>query len=191
MQDAEVDDRVHLHADVVPGDDVLRRHVQHDRAQADPHHAVDGPGHQRQPRALGRFQEVAQTEDDGPLVLVQDLDGEEQPEDEHDGDDHPRLHQAPFRTRSVSPSTEVTVTWSPGPTGASATPRQRSPSTRTQPSGASGVSATPCCPTRPLSPVTGTRRWAWITRRTSRMVPAAITAAAGSGVAGGMRTPGS
>ena len=50
---AEVDDRVHLHADVVAGDHVLGRHVEDDGAQADPHHAVDGPGHDDEARALG------------------------------------------------------------------------------------------------------------------------------------------
>ena len=36
--DAEVDDRVDLHRDVVARDDVLRRHVVHHRAQAHAHH---------------------------------------------------------------------------------------------------------------------------------------------------------
>ena len=79
----EVDDRVHLHGDVVAGDHVLGRHVEDDRAQAHPHHAVDGPGHDDEPGALGLRQHLAEPEDDAALVLVQDLDRQQQPE--HDG----------------------------------------------------------------------------------------------------------
>src|SRR3989442_1760429 len=68
----EVDDRVHLHGDVVPGDHVLGGDVQDHGAQAHAHHAVDGPGHDDQTRALGQGQQLAQTEDHGPLVLVED-----------------------------------------------------------------------------------------------------------------------
>ena len=53
---AEVDDRVHLHRDVVARDDVLRRHVVDDRAQADAHDAVDRrgrPGSRPAPSAAG------------------------------------------------------------------------------------------------------------------------------------------
>ena len=41
IDDAEIDNGVHLYRDVIAGDDVLRRHIHDDRAQAHPHHSVD------------------------------------------------------------------------------------------------------------------------------------------------------
>ena len=49
---AEIDDRIHLHRDVVARDDVLRRHVVDDGAQADAHDAIDRPEDQDDARAL-------------------------------------------------------------------------------------------------------------------------------------------
>ena len=43
VDDAEVDHRVDLDRDVVAGDHVLRRHVEHHGAQGDPHHPVERP----------------------------------------------------------------------------------------------------------------------------------------------------
>ena len=52
LHHAEVDDRVDLHRHVVARDDVLRRHVEHDRPQADAHHPVDRAEDEDQARAL-------------------------------------------------------------------------------------------------------------------------------------------
>src|SRR5207245_4294756 len=170
-----------LQADVVLGDDVLGRHVQHDRAQAHPRHAVDRPGDQDEPRPLGGGQELSQAEDDPPLVLVEDLHREKDPEDD-DEDDDARSHHGSFRTLSVRPLTAATVTVCPAGTGESATARHLSPWTSTQPCGSRGVSATPVSPTMAEAPVRVGRRWAWRTRRTRSIVPTATTAAAGSSV---------
>src|SRR5262249_7821782 len=160
---AEVDHRVDLDADVVPRDDVLRRDVEHDRAQADPDHAVDRERDEHEAGTLGLRQQGAQPEDHAALVLVEDLHREEDPE-KHDEDDVSAFHYAPFRTFSVRRSMAVTVTVSPVATGPSARACQRSPKTRTHPSGARSVSATPFFPIKAMSPVTG-RRWrALITR---------------------------
>ena len=78
---AEVDDRVHLHADVVARDHVLGRHVEHDRAQAHAHHAVDGPGHDDEARApWAAGSSLPSRKIDAALVLVQDLHRQQQPE---------------------------------------------------------------------------------------------------------------
>ncbi len=84
IHDAEVDDRVHLHRHVVARDDVLRRHVHDDRAQADAHHPVDRREDQDDAGPLRLRQQLAEAEDDAALVLVQDLDRAEQVE--HDDD---------------------------------------------------------------------------------------------------------
>ena len=52
VHDPEVDDRVHLHRDVVPRDDVLGRHVHDDGAQGHPDHAVEGLEDEDEARAL-------------------------------------------------------------------------------------------------------------------------------------------
>ena len=80
IHDPEVDDGVDLHRHVVAGDDVLRRHVHDDRAQADAHHAVDRREHEDDAGPLRLRQQLAEPEDDGALVLVQDLDRTEQVE---------------------------------------------------------------------------------------------------------------
>ena len=77
---AEVDDRVDLHRHVVARDDVLRRHVHDDRAQADADHAIDRREDEDDARALRLRQQLAEPEDDAALVLVQDLDRAEQVE---------------------------------------------------------------------------------------------------------------
>ena len=150
----EVDDRVHLHAHVVAGDHVLGRHVEHDRAQADAHHAVDGPGHDDEPRALGLRQQLAEAEDDAALVLVQDLHREQQPEHDEPSDDDYRPHHAPFRTRSVRPSTPIDGhRLAARPPAPSATPRQRSPCTQHPALGREvGRRPPPRCPIRPSAP---------------------------------------
>src|SRR5439155_16965212 len=159
VYDAEVDDGVDLQADVVLGDDVLGRHVQHHRAQADTRHPVDGPGDEDESGPLGLGQKLPEAEDDPPLVLVEDLHREKDPEDDDENDDA-RSHHGSFRTLSVRPSTAATVTVCPAGTGESATARHRSPWTCTQPCGSSGVAATPISPTMADAPVRGGRRWA-------------------------------
>ena len=52
IDDAEIDDGVHLHRNVVARDDVLRRHVQHDHAQVDLDHALDDRNHEDDARSL-------------------------------------------------------------------------------------------------------------------------------------------
>ena len=68
IHDAEVDDRVHLHRHVVARDDVLRRHVEDDRAQADAHHAVDRREDEDDPRPFGLREQLAQAEDHAAFV---------------------------------------------------------------------------------------------------------------------------
>src|SRR5208337_4043724 len=77
--------RVHLQGDVVAGDDVLGRNLEHLLAQREAHHLVDGPENQDDARPLWRSQNAAQTENHSALILLQDLDGVEQVED-NDGD---------------------------------------------------------------------------------------------------------
>ena len=52
VHDAEVDDRVDLHRDVVPRDDVLRRHVVDDGAQRHPDHRLERPEDEDEPGPL-------------------------------------------------------------------------------------------------------------------------------------------
>ena len=53
VDDAEVDDGVHLDRDVVARDALLARHVHRHRAQVDLHHAVDDRQEDEQARSLG------------------------------------------------------------------------------------------------------------------------------------------
>ena len=77
VEDAEVDDGVHLHRHVVPGDDVLAGHVHRHHAQVDLHHAVHERQDEEQPRPAGAHQ-TAQAEDHAALVFLDDLDRQEE-----------------------------------------------------------------------------------------------------------------
>ncbi|MDT4840305.1 hypothetical protein FQZ97_741240 [compost metagenome] len=74
VQYTEIDHRVDLHRDVVAGDHVLRRYVQHHGAQVHPHHLLDGRDDQHQPRSLDP-PEAPELEHHPSLVLAQDADG--------------------------------------------------------------------------------------------------------------------
>ena len=71
---AEVDHRVDLDRDVVPGNYVLGRHVHDDDAQVDPLHLLNDRDHDDQPGSLD-LPEAAELKDHAALVLAQDLDG--------------------------------------------------------------------------------------------------------------------
>src|SRR5208283_4034378 len=85
----ERDHRVHFQGNVVAGDDVLGRNLEHLLAQREAHYLVDGPENQDDTRPLGRPQDAAQTENHTALILLQDLDGVEKVEnDNHDHNQH-------------------------------------------------------------------------------------------------------
>src|SRR5215208_804519 len=87
LHDAEVDDRVHLHGDVVAGDDVLRRHLLRRDAHVDDDHPVDERDDPLEPGAADAG-EPPEAEHDALLVLVHDPDAGQEPEDdEGDGDE--------------------------------------------------------------------------------------------------------
>src|SRR3989442_3056362 len=87
VDDQEIDDGVDLDRDVVVGDDLLRRHLEGDRAQIDLDQAVDAEGDdQAQPRALQR-QQAAQPEEDAAFVLVDDPDRRAQTDQDDENDD--------------------------------------------------------------------------------------------------------
>ena len=85
---SEVHDRIHLHRDVVPRNDVLRGDVQRDRSQADAHHFVHRPEDPDQPRALGLVHQTPQPEDDRPFVFLDDVDRAQQIEYENPASIH-------------------------------------------------------------------------------------------------------
>ena len=94
VEDAEEDHRVHLHRHVVAGDDVLRRHVHGDRAQAHLHHLVDERHEEEEARPRPVAARVhhgagpaAEAEDHPPLVLAQDA---HRRADDEEGDDQHR-----------------------------------------------------------------------------------------------------
>lgn len=72
VDDPEVDHRIDTDRDIVARDQILGRNVIDVGAQTDPHHPVDGPEDQDQPRALGLLQHPPEAEDHAALVLVED-----------------------------------------------------------------------------------------------------------------------
>ncbi|MNQ51334.1 hypothetical protein D3C85_653110 [compost metagenome] len=74
VEHAEVQHRVDLHRDVVTGDHVLRRHIQHHGAQIDPHHLLHHRNQQDQPRALD-LPEAPELEHHRAFVFAQDAKG--------------------------------------------------------------------------------------------------------------------
>ncbi len=91
IHDAKVDDRVDLHRDVVTGDHILLRNVQHDDAQIDFAHLLDERKDQDDSRALDTC-EAPQGKHDAALVFVQDLDGAEHEDGNDDDDDDTEWH---------------------------------------------------------------------------------------------------
>ena len=85
IDDAEVDDRIHLDRDVVAGDHVLLGHVEHDDAQVHPAHSLDDRPDQDQARALDAG-EASEREHHGALVLVQHVERAEQEDGEQNDD---------------------------------------------------------------------------------------------------------
>ena len=150
IDDAVVHDRGHAGRDVVARDDVLRRHLERDGAQADPDHAVDGGQQQDQPRAA-LIGDASESEDDAALVLAEDANRRacqrEQRDDDADEDDDGRKdhvissHSSARRTDSVSPFTRSTTMRSPSrrPSSSlgsqSCRARHSAPSTKTCPAG--------------------------------------------------------
>ncbi|MPN31717.1 hypothetical protein SDC9_179191 [bioreactor metagenome] len=70
---AQIDHGTDLDRHVVPGNHILGRHLQHNGAQIDPHHLLDGRDDDHQPRPL-HLPETAQGEHHAPLVLAEDAD---------------------------------------------------------------------------------------------------------------------
>jgi hypothetical protein len=85
IDDAEIDDRVDSHRDVVPRNDVLRRHVEHDDAQVDLDHLLQ-TGNQDDESGPLDLLEAAQEEHDAALVFLEDLERVVGDDDHHRGD---------------------------------------------------------------------------------------------------------
>jgi len=82
LDDPEVSDRVHPRRDVVLGDHFLRRDVERNRAQVNPHHPVHNRDQDEQARALRLLKQPAKSEDDPALILTRDLDRRNQEQHE-------------------------------------------------------------------------------------------------------------
>lgn len=76
----KIDNRVQFHADAVLGNDVLRGNVEHDRAQAHAHDAIDRPEHPDQSRPFRLRQQSADTKDHAALVLTKYIERIEEPD---------------------------------------------------------------------------------------------------------------
>ena len=78
-----------------------------DGAQADPDESIDRAKHQHDTGTLGLWEQLAETKDDGPFVLVQDLDRADGVEHQQDQEYQHRgyrqaLHQsAPFGASEI------------------------------------------------------------------------------------------
>jgi hypothetical protein len=83
IYDSEIEDRAYFDGDVVPGDNVLRRHVHRHGAQIDAEHFFDERDHVRYARPARRYH-APQTKDDGALVFLENLDAGD---DDERGDD--------------------------------------------------------------------------------------------------------
>ena len=94
IDDAQSDDGVDLQRDVVAGDDVLRGDFHGLLAERDADDGVDGAEDQDDAGAGGVVADAAETEDDGALVLLENLDGvEDVEEDDGDGDEERERHK--------------------------------------------------------------------------------------------------
>src|SRR5687767_4254843 len=179
VDDAEVDHRVHFHRDVVARDDVLRRHVEHARAQVHAHELLDARDDHDQPRAEHAL-ETSQEKHHRALVLAQDLDRQREQDDAEDHEAKNELDHASTSTVSTRPSIDLTRRRWPRRTGAAERTRQVSPCTRAQPSAEKSSSASAGAPIRYSRPVTTGRlrlRAAMPTTKKRRAALAAVTPA--------------
>src|SRR5439155_3162079 len=98
IHDPEIDHGVDLDRHVVPGDDILWRHVEHDDAQVDLDHLLHERNEKEQTRSLDP-PEAAELEHDAPLVLAQDAQRPEQ--DQYDDDDDAHAESGDHESLSV------------------------------------------------------------------------------------------
>jgi len=89
VDDAEGDDGVDLEGDVVAGDDVLCGDFHGLLTEGDADDLVDGADDEDEAWALGGALHAAEAEDDAALVLLEDVDGVDEVEDD-DGEDDER-----------------------------------------------------------------------------------------------------
>ncbi len=82
IDDAEHDDGVDLERDIVAGDDVLRRNFHGLLTQRDADDLVYRPEDEDDSGTGGGLLDAAETEDHGTLVLLEDVDGADQIEDD-------------------------------------------------------------------------------------------------------------
>jgi hypothetical protein len=82
LDDPEIGDRVYTRRHVVLGDYVLRRDVERDRAEVDPHHPVDDRDQDEQTRSLWFWKQAPEAENDRALVLARHLECRDQQEHE-------------------------------------------------------------------------------------------------------------
>src|SRR5260370_743555 len=112
--------RDHLQGEVVARDHVWRRHVARDGAQVDLHDAVDAWDDPVEPSAL-RLGEAAEPEDDARLVLLNDAQAGDDPEDDDGCEDADAdAHDAPFSSAATSrlrPRTATTRARAPAAMG--------------------------------------------------------------------------
>src|SRR5262245_3944306 len=180
---AKVDHGVDLDRDVVAGDHVLRRDVEHHRAQLDAHHLLDdGPDHD-QARPL-HHPETPELEHHAALVLAQDPErpGDENGDEEQHAQDEIESHVQPLSmesgtTSSSRPSMAVTRTRSPDLSAALQRTRQVSPWMRAQASGAQSSSSSPVLPISSSRPLTTGRLRAFSIMPTAKNPTAAPAAA--------------
>ena len=87
---AEIDHGVHLDRDVVPGDDILRRHVHDDRPQTDTDHAVDREKDQGESSAFRLRQHPSEAQHNTAFPLLDHIHRIEKPDQKNnDRDPHP------------------------------------------------------------------------------------------------------
>src|SRR3954470_20449528 len=160
VDDPEVDHRAHLQADVVAGDDVLRRHVPGHGAEVDLHHAVDAGDDPVEARAL-RLREATEPEDDAGLILLDHPQAGDEPDSDRDEEEQQRVHAevtscsdvSRGATSITSPRKTTTRTLVPTASGAPATAVHSSPCTSTVPGVSPMASRTsPISPTMPGPP---------------------------------------
>ena len=74
VEDAQRDDGVDLDGDVVAGDDVLRRNLEHFLPQGDANHLIEWAEDEDDAGAFGLRQDPAEAEDDAALIFAENLD---------------------------------------------------------------------------------------------------------------------
>src|SRR5262249_33454823 len=190
VDDAEINDGVHLYRHSVAGNHVLRGHLVDDHAKIDPHHLLDERHEEEEPRSL-RAGVAPEREHDTALVFAQDAhrrEKDDHDEDRQKGDGGEGQHNFPpccrgarqaGSTTRTRPSRSTTLMRSPACSGCCARARQISPCTRTRPSPPSHTTVSPSAPSSPSLPVTtGRRRERNSIVRTSRNSAAVMSVAA-------------